>query len=207
MKITLAATTLTLVAVLALAPGSAAQTSPPATAQDVAGRWVSVGCEATPGTSGPQHVKRNLRLTGDAWTVDLTVYADPGCNEPTLGVRVEGPYLLGPLSAAVPGATEALFVEAAVHVTPHSSAAADLLNGTPAGTCGTERWALGVQQSLGKTGCELLDVRTPSAEYELVKREGDRLFLGARPAASSDLNAPERRPTTLNAPLTLAGTP
>jgi hypothetical protein len=179
----------------------------PATPADVAGHWVSVGCETTAGRDGPQYVERDLRLTESTWRVDLSVYTGEGCSERSLEVRVEGPFLLGLESEAVPGATEALFVEAEVRITPRSEEAVALLSATPAGTCGAERWELDEPQSVRATGCEPLGVRPPSAEYDLVKREGDRLFLGARPPAGSDLNAPERRPTALNDPLALSDTP
>jgi len=201
MKPMVAMTALSLLVALGAPTGTSAQAGVPVIPREVAGRWVSVGCETTQGPEGPRYVMRDLRLTESTWAVDLTVYGDANCAEPTLVVRVEGPYLLGQASTTVPGATDALFVEAEAQVTPRSAAAVEMLNGAPAGTCGAVRWARDDRQRLRPMGCALLGIGSPAAEYDLVKRDGDRLFLGARPSANNDLNAPERRPTALNAPL------
>lgn len=153
---------------------------------------------------GPQYVTRDLWLTATTWLVTLTVHADAQCTRLTLDVFVTGPVLLGLPSPTVAGATEALFVEAETRLTPRADQTVTRLNGAPPGTCGMDQWAVDVQQDVTGTGCALLGIRTPSAEYELVKREGEQLFLGARPPADSDLNAPERRPTAFNAPLNRA---
>lgn len=166
---------------------------------DLTGRWVSAGCE--PG--GPnQFNTRDFTLTRDRWTLLLTAHADQNCAVRTLSILINGPYTLGQASTTVPGATEGEFTANSVKLTPHVDQLVGLLNSATAGTCGTQAWQLDVEQDITPTGgCSVLGLRLPFTEYDIVKVEGNQLFFGARPADGSTLDAPDKRPTSFNAPV------
>ena len=83
---------------------------------------------------------------------------------------------------------------------------ANYLNSSAAGTCGTQPFAVNVEQDTSFTGCLALglDLKNKNVEYDIVKREGDKLYYGARPADGSGLDAPAKRPTALQVPVVLA---
>ncbi len=65
---------------------------------------------------------------------------------------------------------------------------------------------MGVEQDVSDTGCLTLglDLKNKATEYDIVKREGDKLYYGARPTDGSGLDSVEKRPTALQVPLVLA---
>jgi hypothetical protein len=80
-------------------------------------------------------------------------------------------------------------------LTPRTEAIAAALT---AARCGSKPWTTGVAQSVADNGCETFRVFSRERcqrEYDVVRIENGRLFLGARPA-DGFMCSPDRRPAT-----------
>ncbi len=179
-----------------------AATPDTAAAPDLAGHWVSA-CEHGPdGQGGQLNFVRDFTITPATWAIEFSLYGDPACAETArlFTVHVAGAYQVGGPSA-VAGAHEAFFGIAARTITPASDQAAQFLTG--GAMCGRADWQAGVAIDVQASGCPGLGLQpaaTCAGEYDLVRRDGDTLALGARPA-DGNLCEPARRPTALGAPL------
>jgi hypothetical protein len=178
--------------------GPATASAAPSAAEDAttyrtaAGRWTSTGCESAGATS----VTRDFLLAGRSWSVSAQVHGDGACTTKLLTFSATGTYRLGRGSEAVPGAREARFGFDRKQVTPFTQEIVDVLN---ANGCGGGEARIGVTEDVSRTGCAPLGItsnRDCPAEFDLLRRDGDRLFLGARPA-DGDLCSAEKRPTQL----------
>jgi hypothetical protein len=169
------------------------------------GIWSSTECEPRPGTL---FARRELTISGAAYRLDLISFADAKCTIPTLRTRYEGRFVVRNPSSIIPETWDVEFIARQVLVTPYVLNTADFLNSAPKGTCGRERWFVGVEQELAVTlGCPLIgiDLRRPFVEYDIATVQGNRLFLGQRPPDGGSLFAPERRPTTFGPSLLRTG--
>lgn len=176
-------------------------------APDITGHWVSQGVETRDGAGGSKlYLRRDFQTTATSSAARFDFFADETGTTPTVSVWLDGPYTLDQAWPAVPGAYAGEFVFRALKITPKSQALTDYLNSSAPGTCGSAPFALGVEQDASDTGCLTLgiDLKNKATEYDIVKRDGDLLYYGARPADGSGLDSPEKRPTALQVAMTLA---
>jgi hypothetical protein len=107
----------------------------------------------------------------------------------------EGPWRATGESKQVPGASEASFDFKKKTVT---LLAKDAAKGFGMDGCGL---TLGKAKDVSKDGCSFVaSVEKYGREFDLLKRDGERLFFGARPA-DGDMGSEAKRPTALGAPL------
>ncbi len=170
------------------------------TYRTAAGHWVSRGCEP----SGPVAIKRDFIMHGNVWTLAAPIYADHGCTTKLFTVTVGGTYRLGGPSKEAVGARLGRFAIGFRQVTPFSQDIADAMNKA---NCGRTTSRVGYATDILATGCEPLGQQSQTAcpvEYDLLKRSGDELFFGERPADQRGLCSPERQATTLTPPLVIS---
>jgi hypothetical protein len=174
--------------------------SPP----DITGHWVSAAVETRSGAGGSKlYLRRDFDTKTATSAARFDFYEDAEGKTPSVSVWLNGPYKLTEAWAKVPGSWAGEFVFQELKITPKNQAMTELLNGSAAGTCGSKPWEMGVEQDASDTGCLTLgiDIKNKSTEYDIVKRDGDELSYGARPADGSGLDSPEKRPTALQVPL------
>jgi hypothetical protein len=186
---TLVAMTLSSLSLVACAHGNSAPTAAPV----LEGRWTSAAPEPLPSANGSaSYLVREFSFEADHWTIDFTVYADAQRSRPILSGRNSGAFRLGP---AHDGIRDAEFDMEQRTLTPRNAAIAEAL--TAAG-CGSGSWTVGVAQSVAENGCKAFRVFSREAcerEYDVVRVESERLFLGARPA-DGFMCSPDRRPAS-----------
>ena len=166
------------------------------------GTWGSSGCEPWPG--GP-FVRREYKFGDRTFTRTITRFANGNCSIPTYRLRTEGSYRVIGASAIVPGAVDIELKPSAVSVTPLTTTAADLLNGSSSAPCVTGAWLIGSEQTLlPARGCTQLLVLPfrGGTEFDIARNDG-QLSLGLWPADGFPPTLPERRPTLLGAGLLL----
>ncbi len=169
----------------------------PTTYRTVAGHWVSEACQP----SGTGASRASLLLDRNLFTLALPVYADPECKAKLFTLTVGGTYQLRGRSPDVQGARIARFTFGFRQITPHAQPIADAMT---AANCGRAVSRVGFATDIFATGCAPLGQQSRQAcpvEYELLKRTGNRIFLGARPADGGGLCSPQRQATTLGAGL------
>lgn len=181
----------------------------PAAPLSLSGHWVSQRCETRPNVL---FLTRDFTFDTDhhAWEGVYRHYSDPLCSRPTFTLRASGHYAQGNPSVKISGATEFVFKVTRVKVTAEEESTVKLLNGTRPGKCGRAgAWEVGVEQDVTPTaGCNLLGIKLPHKEYELIKTELDHrkhllLFTGERPTDGSSPDRPQRRQTSFQAPMML----
>jgi hypothetical protein len=160
------------------------------TLPDIRGAWASAGCETVESADGRSHLTRALRVEDGRWSMSLRFHDDAACEKPIFAVEVGGPYDLGPKAMVPRDATTARFEIDAVALTPTSEAAVVAFEDA---LCGGGGWTLGEAKAVTESGCLGLvpTVRSCPVEYDIVKVERGRLFLGDR---SRGLCVPERYP-------------
>jgi hypothetical protein len=160
------------------------------------GRWTSAAPEPLPSANAvTNYLVRDFTFEANRWTIDFTIYADAQQSRPILSGRNSGAFRLAP---AHDGIRNAEFDMEQRALTPRNSAIAGAL--TAAG-CGSGAWEVGVAQSVAEKGCKAFRVFSREAcvrEYDVLRIEGERLFLGARPA-DGFMCSPDRRPETTSA--------
>lgn len=168
----------------------------PTLEEQLAGRWVSEGCEPMPQADGSVlYFIRDFTLGVADWSITGTIYGDDACTYPLLTLDLGGAYEITGPSAGIEGAYEAGFERSSIALTPHVP---DFVAWFDSAGCGEEPWAVGVQQDVTAGGCAFV----PSAEacpveHDLVSLDGtDRLFFGQRPVAG-DMCSPRTRPAAL----------
>lgn len=163
------------------------------------GQWVSVACELRP---GPQHVLRDITLTETGWTAIISTFADPACTIPALALTITGPVVYGEAHPMAEGAVESDFVIETLAIAPRNAFLVEFLNSAEAGTCGSEIWALDIEQDVTETGCALIGfAELPSTDYDVTFVRDNYLFAGARPLEGGGFESPEDRPTAIQVPL------
>jgi hypothetical protein len=167
---------------------------------DITGRWRSERPEALPATNGyVNYLVRDFTFSGERWAIDYQIYDDESLGTLLLSGHNEGRYAVSSDEDAS-GQSPAEFAFERRTLTPHSQRFAQALN---ASGCGNGAWEVGNPQSVLDEGCEAFRIFKKSVcerEYDLVKVQDGRLFLGARPADGS-LCSPARRPARLGASL------
>ena len=165
-----------------------------------AGRWVSPSREPMHNADGSTaYLVRDFTLTRDRWTLELSTYGDNTSEQSKLfTAKVEGPYAVTGASSKVPGADEVEFGFERIHFTPHADFFIGMLNGAGAGR---GNWKVHEAQDVSATGALFFaPTSVYSREYDLLKRDGDTLYFGKRPA-DNNMGSPDRRPQALAPPL------
>lgn len=166
------------------------------TGKDLAGRWVSQGCEVYPdGKGGENYLTRDFTLTEKEWSLDLTIFGDKECSYPLFSSAIHGAFSLGGLSGKVEGATEGEFGIDSNDWTAHDQGLADTFT---ASGCGGAAWEVEKAQDVTGTGCIGVAHAKASCpeEFDVVAIDGDELFFGQR---ITDMCAEAGRPTALGA--------
>jgi hypothetical protein len=167
-------------------------------APDLAGRWKSI-CVASPQADGStQYFDLDFIIDEKTWGLDYVVHGNADCTAPFVKVRIEGPYELTAPSTAEQGAWEGTFSFSKKTVSPGMEAAVGFLQGLPG--CGNGVFAVGTETDVLSAGCPGLGQYPESsckADYDLVRREGDDLQFGARPA-DNNMCTPDKRPGALS---------
>jgi hypothetical protein len=161
----------------------------------LAGTWENERCVTVVREGRTSSSKSRFTFRVGEWTLEFTQYADGECRTPALRAFFEGPYQIERPSTGVPGAHDVTFGFARKRVALYQQG---LLVQANDGACGPRRWTYGESQDVSDRACfGVVPISACAEEYDLVKVEGDRLFLGERPAPGRDLCAPERRAPTL----------
>jgi len=150
------------------------------TGKDVAGHWMSKGCESYPdGKGGNNYLTRDFTLTEKDWNLSLTIFGDAECKTALFSSKIHGPFTLGELSAKVDGATEGQFGITTNEWTAHVQAMADTF---AQAQCGSGKWEVEKAQDVTATGCIGVAHKASECpeEYDIVSVEGDQLFFGQR---------------------------
>jgi hypothetical protein len=141
------------------------------------------------------YLVRSFLFEGDRWSIDFTVYDDAAAQSPLFSGRNSGQFIVD----SNPEGQESLaqFLFASRSLTADSQAIAEALT---ASGCGDGPWAVGTSQDITSKGCRAFRVYPRGEcdrEYDRVLRDGDRLFLGARPN-DGNLCTPDRRPSRVS---------
>jgi Adenomatosis polyposis coli down-regulated 1 len=165
------------------------------TGKDLAGRWVTQGCEAYPnGQGGENYLTRDFTLTETEWDLKLTLFGDKECSYPLFSAHIVGPYSLGELSGKVEGATEGQFGFKSNEWTALDQGMADMF--TQSG-CGSAAWEVGKPQDVTATGCIGVAHKVSECpeENDIVAIDGGSLWFGER---ITDMCTAEGRPAALS---------
>ena len=163
----------------------------PMTAASIAGIWENERCVIQERNELRTSSRSVFVFLDSEWAVELTQYADAACATPSLRALFQGRYrIVGP-SSVVAGAHHANFGFSMKRLTLYDEG---LLAQANAGACGKREWSRGREEDVSSTGCLwVVPVSTCREEFDLVKLEGERLLLGERPAAGTDLCRADRR--------------
>jgi hypothetical protein len=165
------------------------------TAISIAGIWESERCDVQD-RNGRQTSSRSVFVfLDDEWALEFTQYSDAACTTPSLRAFFHGRYRITEPSSALAGAYHATFGFSVKRLTLYDDG---LLAQANRGACGTRTWTRGREEDVSSTGCLwVVPISACREEFDLVKLEGERLLLGARPAAGTDLCHADRRARAL----------
>jgi hypothetical protein len=125
------------------------------------------------------------------WAIEFVQFADVQCQRPTMKTFFAGQDQITRPSAVVADAHEATFGFSLKAVTLYDES---LLAEANRGGCGPRRWERGQPQDVSATGCLwVTPVSACPKEFDLVKVEENRLFLGERPQPGQDLCSEDHR--------------
>ncbi len=186
------AAALGLTALLAFASPAAADPDADTLAR-LNGHYASLAAEPWYGAYGT----RDFRFADGRWSLSFVFALDEAMTRPVFQFRTEGPYRIGPRSAAVPEAFEAVFGEERKRLT--------LLTDDPAlaarmglASCGL---TVGVERDISASGCaNWKPVAVCDEDHDLLALTPDgSLRFGVRPR-DNDMCTADRRPTALLPP-------
>ena len=178
--------------------------------QDLQGDWISIAPEVRPsaaknpdGSLKPFYLKREFGYrNGDAFTLDVTNFADPYGRVPLARISIGGHMHWQGDHPVAPGAQKVDFVaDTAYAVTPLLQGFADVLN--QAAAQDYAKWEVGQAQSVfGKSFAPFgLAAGRNFMEYDLVYLANGMLFWGARNIDGRGFDTEQNRPTNLQIPL------
>lgn len=159
------------------------------------GRFVSPSAEPLQNPDGSMaYLIRDFTFSGSNWKLLLTAYGDPAQSVKLFEATVEGKYSLGKESIAATEAVEADFSFEKVTMTPFIEPLVAMFNESKSGH---GNWKIGDSQDVSQTGCMFFrPVGEYGMEYDLVKLDGSKLYLGERPA-DNNMGSVELRPKSL----------
>lgn len=159
--------------------------------QKVEGNWKSAGAEDMGNGS---FSTREFVLTDKTWKLVFTIFGDKELKAPLVAIDFEGTFKQTGDSKTVAGASEATFEFSKKSVTLK----ADVAKNFGMDGCGLK---VGEKKDVSKAGCSFVTpVATYGREFDLLKRDGEQLFFGSRPA-DGDMSGEAKRPKVLGAPL------
>ncbi len=164
------------------------------------GFWVSEGAEDLGnGTFGT----RELAINDGVWDMLFTLYTDKELTKPVFTTEFQGTYeLQGASSSLLPGARNAVFRFSHKFLTPLTDDAGVLAE-MAMDTCGL---VTNEESDISETGCSFIpSVKTCGQEYDIVKVESGKLWLGERPV-DNNLCTEDRRPAVFGVPLMQSAT-
>jgi hypothetical protein len=165
--------------------------APPQATLAVIGLWENERCVVQE-RDGVRTSSRSVFIFLDRdWALEFVQFADDQCARPTMKAFFAGQYHITQHSRVVAGANDATFGFSYKVVTLYDES---LLAEANRGVCGRRVWERDQPQDVSATGC--LWVTPTSAcpkEFDLVKVEANRLFLGERPQPGQDLCSEGRR--------------
>lgn len=178
------------------------------TPQSLSGHWASIGAEPTTTEFGPAFLFRTLKVKQGRYSLRYELSADRAGHSRWLAVELSGGLGVGAKQAKPEGAHALDFGLERLAMTPYTPAFVAALNRAPVGQCGSGPWRLGLTQDLVPSGgCPALGftVQAGDASRDVVRLDGEKLFLGQR-----DPNAPlfqrgAARPTAWGLPLARLG--
>jgi hypothetical protein len=183
----LMATVFAVLMIVTKVPGFAAQSQPP---PDLMGLWESETCAVQEREGSRTSSKSTFVFLGREWALEFVQFADDRCTNPTLRAFFTGHYQIGKPSSVVPTAHDATFVFSHKAVTVYDQSLLAEANRV----CGGRVWKRGEPQDVTTTGCMwVTPVSACPQEFDLVKVDGNRLFLGERPPPGQNLCGEERR--------------
>ena len=180
----------TLLAVLigSMVSGLAAQ---PMTPSGVRGFWESEACVVQERDGARTSSRSTFVFLGGEWALEVVQFGDDQCTRPTSRAFFTGQYEITQPSRVVSSAHDATFGFSYKAVTLYDDS---LLAEANRGVCGERAWKRGEPQDVTTTGCLwVTPVATCPQEFDLVKVDGNRLFLGERPPPGQNLCSEERR--------------
>lgn len=177
--------------VIAIAPAV-----PSLDASGLAGVWESEAPERIDRDDGSTaYLTRRFTFRDDTWQIRFSVASDPDGRDILFSGDFGGNFTIGEYDALV-DAFETRFQFTERVLTPGNEEVAAALNEIG---CGAGAWQAGDGQDLHLAGCEAFRVY-PAAdcegEFDLLRRRGDRLYLGERPS-DGNLCTEDRRPIAL----------
>lgn len=146
---------------------------------DIRGTWTS-SCLETASSSGQKASKqKTYRLTRGEWSLEETFYSDQTCQMPAYTRLTRGTYELGDAAKEPIGAVHTEFGIASIALKPHSPETMQVFEQLK---CGENDWQLDLEQEVGRRGCGSIanSVASCPIKFDIVKRNGDRLFFGSR---------------------------
>jgi hypothetical protein len=165
------------------------------TAISIAGIWETERCVVQERNGARTSSRSTFVFLDTEWALEFTQYADAACETPSMRAFFQGRYRIGEPSSTVPGAYHANFGFSVKRLALYDD---ELLAQVNRGACGTRTWARGREEDVSSTGCLwVVPVSACLQEFDLVKVDGDQLFLGERPAAGQDLCGEDRRARAL----------
>jgi len=153
------------------------------------GTWVSAQPEETHNADGStMFFKREFTFTdGNNWSLKFAGFGDPAQTFSLFSGYVEGTYEIGQPSATVEGANEADFHFSKKLFTADYEAILGYFNSATDG-----QWVAGVERDVTESGCPFLpSVAVAPTEYDLLKLDGENLYMGARTSDLSQARAPQ----------------
>ncbi len=186
-----------LVAAVALLSARAASAQCCYTEMDLSGAWRSAKAEDRKDGS---YEFREFLFTPKTWTGSITRFADRDRKRPLFTFTAVGTYTVNESSHKVKGANHAAFRFLKKELTLLTSDV-NVIKRLGFVPCGL---IPGLAKDISVTGCSFFrSVDEYPVEYDLVRRDGNTLSFGARPA-DGDLGSDDRRPVALGHPLVKA---
>ena len=131
---------------------------------------------------------------GREWALEFVQFGDDQCTRPTSRAFFTGHYEITQPSRVVSSAHDATFGFSYKAVTLYDESLLAEANRA----CGGRAWKRGEPQDVTTTGwLWVTPVAACPQEFDLVKVDGNRLFLGERPQPGQNLCSEERRARTL----------
>jgi hypothetical protein len=180
-----------LVMIVMTAPHLATQSTP---APAVIGLWESETCVVQDRDGNRTSSKSTFVFLDREWALEFVQFADDRCTRPTMKAFLTGQYQITEPSSVVLIAHDATFGFSRKTVTLYDESLIAEANRV----CSGRVWKQGEPQDVTTTGCLwVTPVSACPQEFDLVKVDGKRLFLGERPQPGQNLCSEERRARTL----------
>lgn len=166
----------------------------PYTEQDLAGTFVSQGCENIRLTTGDDisHLRRYYNWTVNSYATTYAFFEDASCARPTFTFFFAGPYQLGRARTELGKVREIHVLFDVVTMKAESDVGARMLQESK---CGSFVWKAGMTMDVGDHTCLIKQPRASClGDNELLMLDGDRLAPGVRP---QNMCEPEGRPRSI----------